>query len=55
MLEIDSRTISEGGNPYEKFLDGIKNDKTLRNYAKNLKHFLEEIPNSTASTVSRTS
>ena len=43
-MELDLDIISEDGNIYQKFLDGIKDSETKKYYSRNLHLFLKEIP-----------
>ena len=43
-MKIDLNSISDGGNPYEKFCDHIRDADTKRKYKSYLKQFLEELP-----------
>jgi len=45
VLEISIKEIKKRENPYQRFLDSIKNDETKRKYAKTLHRFLKLIPN----------
>ena len=44
-MKISLEDIDQNNDPYQLFLDSIKNDETKRRYKKNLYRFLKLIPN----------
>ena len=46
MLEINVSSLAEGGIPFEKYMDGMKDSETKKKYTKNLEIFLDMVPNS---------
>ena len=45
-MQISIDSISEEGNAYQRFLDGIRDPETKRRYNGSLRMFLDEIPDS---------
>ena len=44
-MQISLESVSEDGNIFQKFLDGINDASTKVHYIAHLKMFTEEIPN----------
>jgi len=45
-MELSMDDIRSVTDPYQAFVDSIKNSETLRKYDRNLYHFLKLVPNS---------
>ena len=46
MMELSMDNIKSVTDPYQAFVDSVKNSETLRKYDRNLYYFLKLVPNS---------